>query len=214
MRSDRPVEAVTVDAFGTLVELSDPVEHLRRALEARAMPRDEPAIERAFAAEAAYYVRHSLAGRDEASLATLRRNCAAVFLGELGADLDPGEFAPAYVDALVFRLVPGARDALDALRAGGLVLACVGNWDMTLAAVLERLGVADRFEAIVSSAVAGAEKPDPAIFRFALERLGVPAERAVHIGDSDVDREGALAAGLSFEPVPLATLPERLGLPR
>jgi hypothetical protein len=32
------------------------------------------------------------------------------------------------------------------------------------------------------------------------------------VGDEDVDRDGARAAGLAFEPTPLATLPERLGL--
>ncbi|MGH3033977.1 MAG: HAD family hydrolase, partial [Gaiellaceae bacterium] len=55
--------------------------------------------------------------------------------------------------------------------------------------------------------------PDPAVFRAALQRLGVAPERAVHVGDSDADRAGAEAAGLAFEPAPVATLPERLGLP-
>jgi putative hydrolase of the HAD superfamily len=67
---------------------------------------------------------------------------------------------------------------------------------------------------IVSSAEAGAAKPDPAAFLVALERLGVPPERALHVGDGDTDRDGAAAAGLAFEPAPLATLPERLGLGR
>ncbi len=50
------------------------------------------------------------------------------------------------------------------------------------------------------------------IFRVALERLGVRPEEAVHVGNEEADRLGALAAGLAFEPVPLATLPDRLGL--
>jgi FMN phosphatase YigB (HAD superfamily) len=52
------------------------------------------------------------------------------------------------------------------------------------------------------------------VFRLALERLGVSAGRALHVGDGDADRDGAAAAGLAFEPAPLATLPERLGLGR
>ena len=51
-----------------------------------------------------------------------------------------------------------------------------------------------------------------AAFERALAELGVPASRALHIGDEDVDRLGAGAAGLAFAPPPLATLPERLGL--
>jgi putative hydrolase of the HAD superfamily len=77
-----------------------------------------------------------------------------------------------------------------------------------------RAGFAGFFTAIVSSAEAGAAKPDPEVFHLALERLGVSADRALHVGDGDVDRDGAAAAGLAFAPAPLATLPERLGLGR
>ena len=207
------LDAVTVDAFGTLVELSNTIPLLERALAERGVSRPPAAIEEAFAAEAAYYVRHSVAGGNAAGLATLQRDCTGVFLSELGVDLDPDDFAPAYVAALEFRLVEGASEALGALRGAGLSLACVANWDMTLPLHLERLGVAHFFQAVAVSAVVGAEKPDPAIFRFALDRLGVPPERALHIGDNDrTDGDGARAAGLAFEPVPLSTLPERLGL--
>ena len=213
MRLPSELDAVTVDAFGTIVELRDPADALTRALAARGVTRDRAAIERGFAAEAEYYVRHSLRGRDERSLEALRRDCAEVFLQEVGADLDPGEFAPDYVAALHFRVVEGAAEALDSLRGAGLRLACVGNWDCSLTSVLERVGLAARFDTIVSSAVAGVEKPDPHIFHLALDRLGVAPARALHIGDGDAtDREGARAAGLRFEPVPLATLPARLGL--
>jgi HAD superfamily hydrolase (TIGR01509 family) len=64
----------------------------------------------------------------------------------------------------------------------------------------------------VTSAEAGAPKPDPRPFRLALEHVGIAPARALHIGDSETDREGARAAGLAFEPAPLATLPDRLGL--
>jgi putative hydrolase of the HAD superfamily len=212
VRARRRIDAVTVDAFGTLVELRDPVEPLRAALAERGVERDRAAVARAFAAEAAYYVRRSLAGRDEESLAALRRDCAGVFLAALGVELDPGEFAPAFVGSLEFALVPGAREALDALRSAGLRLACVANWDCALPSHLERLSVADRFDVLAVSALVGAEKPDPAIFRFALARLAVESARALHVGDGAADREGARAAGLPFEPAPLATLPARLGL--
>ncbi|HEY6310859.1 MAG TPA: HAD family hydrolase [Streptosporangiaceae bacterium] len=51
---------------------------------------------------------------------------------------------------------------------------------------------------VVDSAVAGVAKPDPAIFRIALDALGVPPSRTVlHVGDSlRFDVAGALAAGL------------------
>ena len=214
MPSAETLDAVTVDAMGTLVELDDPPGRLRTALAARGVERSRDEVNAAFAAEVAYYLPRTVEGRDEASLLDLRMRCTAVFLEHAGAELDPESFVPAFVDAIAFRPLTGARDALIRLRNAGLVLACVSNWDVSLAAHLERSGLDGLFAAAVSSAEAGAAKPDPAVFRVALQRLGVSARRALHVGDGDTDREGAAAAGLAFEPVPLATLPERLGLGR
>jgi putative hydrolase of the HAD superfamily len=212
MPSASAIDLVTVDAFGTLVELVDPYNRLGDALAARGVERDRDAVAAAFAAEAAYYLPRSHEGSDAASLAQLRRDCAAVFLAELGAELDPGEFAPAYVEALEFRPMAGAKPALERLHSAGIALACVGNWDISLVEHLVALGLSSYFSTVVTSAEAGAPKPDPAPFRLALERIGVDASRALHTGDSEADREGAAAAGLAFEPAPLATLPSRLGL--
>ena len=50
----------------------------------------------------------------------------------------------------------------------------------------------------MDSGLEGVEKPDPAIFRIALDRLGADAEGAVYVGDlPSVDLEGARAAGLA-----------------
>ena len=214
MPSAEALDAVTVDAMGTLVELDDPPGRLRAALGARGVERSRDEVAAAFGAEVAYYLPRTLEGRDEASLLDLRRRCTAVFLEHAGAELDPESFVPAFVESIVFRPLAGAEDALVRLRNAGLVLACVSNWDVSLGPQLERSGLRDPFAEIVSSAEAGAAKPDPAVFAVALERLGVRADRTLHIGDGDTDREGASAAGLAFEPVPLATLPERLGLGR
>jgi putative hydrolase of the HAD superfamily len=212
MRSASAIDLVTVDAFGTLVELVDPYDRLGDTLVARGVKRDRDAVAAAFAAEAAYYIPRSHEGYDAASLERLRRECVAVFLAELGAELDPGEFAPTYVEALEFRPMAGAKGALERLRAAGIALGCVANWDISLGEHLAAVGLSTYFGTIVTSAEAGAPKPDPAPFRLALDRLGVDASRALHTGDSEADREGASAAGLAFEPAPLATLPSRLGL--
>jgi putative hydrolase of the HAD superfamily len=207
-------DAVTVDAMGTMVDLDDPAPRLRAALAERGVERDLEQVAEAFRAEIAYYLPRTLEGWDDETLADLGRRCTAVFLEHARAELDPGEFAPAFVASIVFRPLPGAATALARLRAAGLALACVSNWDVSLAGHLERAGLAGHLTEIVSSAEAGAAKPNPAPFLVALERLGVPPERALHIGDGDTDRDGAAAAGLAFEPAPLATLPERLGLGR
>jgi HAD superfamily hydrolase (TIGR01509 family) len=197
------LDAVTVDGYGTLVELADPVNTLVEALAATGLSRSREDVAAAFDAEARYYRPRSHLGRDAESLAALRRDCVAVFLGELGAELEPESFVEAFVAALVFTPVAGAVQTLERL-AGRTRLAVVANWDCSLHEHLDRLGLARFFEAVVTSADAGVAKPDPAIFRKALERLGVEPARALHVGDERIDEEGALAAGMAFRPAPLA----------
>ena len=204
------LDAVTIDAFGTLVTLRDPVDTLRQTLRERGVERTRKEVAAAFAEEGRYYRERSHEGADEATLALLRRDCAAVFLDALGADLDPQGFARPYVEALEFEPMPGAVDAVLALERLDLRLAVVSNWDVALHGYLEELALADHFATVVTSAEAGAPKPDPRIFELALERLRVPPQRALHVGDSEADEEGARAAGMAFAPAPLADLPARL----
>jgi putative hydrolase of the HAD superfamily len=200
------VEAVTIDAFGTLLQLRDPVGALRGALSARGVERDEHTVRRAFAAEVAHYRPRAHEGRDAASLALLRRGCTRVFLDAADADmLDADEFP--FVASLEFAFLPGARSACADLLNARLSLAVVSNWDVGLAEVLHVLGLD---LPVVTSAEAGAAKPDPRIFELALQRIGTSADRAVHVGDSPDDEEGARRAGLRFEPAPLADAARRI----
>ena len=199
------LEAVTVDGFGTLLELEDPVPRLTDELAARGVEKSPMDVAEAFAAEAAYYrPRAHLAG-DAAALENLRLECAEVFLDVLAAPLEARDFVDRFMAAIAFRPADGAVEALAALRERGLKLAVVSNWDCSLPERLEALGLAQDFDAIVSSAEAGAPKPEPRPFELALERLRTSADRALHIGDEDVDVRGASAAGMHFAPAPLAT---------
>ena len=88
--------------------------------------------------------------------------------------------------------------ALERLRAAGVRLGVVSNSDGRVAEALAAAGLAHLFEVIVDSHVAGVEKPDPRIFRIALEALGVDPSEALYVGDLyEVDVIGARAAGLS-----------------
>ena len=192
------LDAVTLDAHGTLLSVADPTGPLRAALAERGVERDAATVRAAFEAEAAYYVPRSHEGRDAASLAALRTECARTFLEAAGAELDPAEFVTAFVASLRFVEEPGARATVALLRRRGLALAVVSNWDVSLPAQLPFA-----VDAVVTSAEVGTPKPDPAIFLAALVRLGVAPARALHVGDGDADERGALAAGLRFERAPL-----------
>ena len=193
-----PIEAVLLDAYGTLLDLPDPVPRLGALLAAAGHPHPPERVAAALRDEIAFYGAHHDRGRDDASLAALRRDCAQVLARGLGGDAPPPErLAPLLVDSLRFTLFPDVIPALDALRAAGLRLAVVSNWDCSLPAVLRDLGLAGRFGAVAVSATAGAAKPDPAIFHFALEGLGVPPLAALHCGDlPGNDCAGARRAGV------------------
>ena len=195
------IDAVTIDAYGTLVELVDPVPALQAALAERGVQRDPNRVGAAFRAEVAYYRPRSVEGRDAESLAELRRDCAEVFLREAGADLDPAEFMQAVRRLARLPPLPGAVEAVERFAAQGLALAIVSNWDVGLP---EKLGaLASRFASVVTSAEVGAAKPDTAVFVAALDRLGIAAGRALHIGDEQGDEDGARAAGMRFRWAPL-----------
>src|SRR5262249_5565095 len=78
-------------------------------------------------------------------------------------------------------------------------LGIVSNFYGNLKAVCEGAGLGDFFQVMVDSHSVGAKKPDPAIFRAALEGLGATPEKTVLIGDSlRRDWEGARRLGMRF----------------
>ena len=96
-----------------------------------------------------------------------------------------------------WREVPGARSLLLRLRSLRWATAIVSNFDRRLPGILQGLGLAELFDVVVLCSDVGAAKPEAAIFHRALERLQVPASRAVVVGDDEeLDIEGARAAGL------------------
>jgi putative hydrolase of the HAD superfamily len=198
------LDAVTLDAHGTLVELANPVPELDRCLRERRIERGGQDIARAFAAEVDYYRDHAHEGRDAETLARLRLECTGVFLGALEAELTPEEFVDAFVGSIHFDALPGTRRSLRALQRRGLALAVISNWDVDLWAHLDEAGLGGL--AVVTSAEAGAPKPATAVFELAVQRLGVRRDRTLHVGDSEADEVGAAAAGLRFAPAPLATV--------
>jgi HAD superfamily hydrolase (TIGR01509 family) len=186
-------DAVTLDAYGTLLELDDPVGSLAAIVPGFG----HEAVERAFRKEAEYYAAHAHEGRDPPTLAHLRARCTDVFNRALGSNVTAEQF----IGALRFVFLPGVLETVTELLKRGLEIAVVSNWDVALHSHLSPLEVV-----VVTSADAGVAKPDPAPFLLALERLSIEPDRALHIGDGDADRVGAAAAGIAFAPAPLSKL--------
>jgi 2-haloalkanoic acid dehalogenase type II len=182
--------AVFLDALGTLLELQPPWTLLRARVPSEISDRRLVAAVRA---EMDYYKEHAHEGRDEASLADLRRRCAEFLSAQLGVEITAEEL----MRAVRMGAYPDAEPALRSLGERGLRLVVVSNWDCSLPRVLERCGLAPLLAGAVSSAEAGARKPDPAIFAPALELAGCEPNEALHVGDTpEEDLAAARAAGI------------------
>lgn len=89
------------------------------------------------------------------------------------------------------------EETLSALKKRPLILAVISNFDSRLFGIVEGLGIAPWFEAVIISSQVGYAKPARQIFHHALGMHRLKAEDAIHIGDSpDKDAAGASAAGL------------------
>lgn len=147
------------------------------------------------------HVARVVAGELDSGSMRLARTKA--FLADLGAVVDD-ELAHRLEDrrraevdeawALFDDVVP----CLDWLQAAGLKVAAVTNASGPHQRdKLRALGIARFFDTVVIAGELGAAKPDPEIFRAACDRLDVPAQEALHVGDRlDVDAVGARDAGL------------------
>ncbi len=187
--------AVLFDSFGTLVRMEPPGPRLRDELAARGVEVSPEVADAAFRAEIAYYLEHHVEGRDRESLERLRDRCARVMSEALGEP--PVDVRAAMLASIRFAAFPEVPATLRDLRGHGLRLVVASNWDCSLGDVLRTAGLRDLVDAVVTSAEAGAAKPDPRLFHAGLELAGCSSADAVYVGDSpENDVAGAERAGI------------------
>ncbi len=143
------------------------------------------------------HIRENIRHRTEEDLAGFRRRNAEITAAELGIEA-PAEVLTGVAERRIsFNPYPESEGVMRELRAMGLPLYAVSNWDIQLAKVLDGLGWTDYFDGVVVSAVIGVEKPEGEIFEEALRLSGVERDRVVHVGNDPVtDVGGASEAGL------------------
>jgi putative hydrolase of the HAD superfamily len=192
-----------LDAHGTLLELAPPAPALRALMEARLGVRITlEQAQDAIAAEIRYYRAHLHEGRDAPSVDELRGRCAEVLRRALAAEhvlaaIGADELTQTLLGALQFRPYPEVPEVLRELHGRGLRLVVASNWDASLPQTLDVTGLLGDLDGVVTSAECAAPKPEPPVFRRALELAGVPSGEALHVGDSpEEDLEGARRSGI------------------
>ena len=98
-------------------------------------------------------------------------------------------------------LCPHVRETLEELARSGIAIGLVSNtgrtWGQYLRRLQDRMGIGSFFDARIFSDEVGVRKPLRPIFDAALEALGHPAERTVHVGDDLLaDVGGAKGVGM------------------
>jgi putative hydrolase of the HAD superfamily len=200
------IRAVTLDAGGTLITVAEPVGETYARIAARHGVRIGAGdAERGFREAFATAPPLAFPGASPTRLrnherawwyTVVRRALGRAAAGPAG-DAAFDELFAHYAGASAWRVFPEVPDVLATLRARGLALAVVSNFDARLGPLLDALGLAPWLDAIVHSSRAGSAKPDAGIFRDALARLGVAPADALHAGDDlAVDVLGARAAGM------------------
>jgi len=192
------VETVLIDAGGVLLDLD--YDYLRRLIEARRISVSVDDLSRYEAMARQQIHRHVANG---GRVGDAWRDYFHIILGHAGV---PADDQDGLIDTLWeaherFGLwtvpIAGGPDTVQRLRDLGLRLGVVSNAEGRVARDLDSAGYRGLFETVVDSHLVGVEKPDPAIFRIALERMGSRAETTVYVGDVPaVDVAGAHAAGL------------------
>ncbi len=106
--------------------------------------------------------------------------------------------------------------AVEQARSTGMRFGIVSNAEGSLGSLFARLRIDHLFDEVVDSHLEGVRKPDPEIFRRALSRMHVTAERALYAGDiPGVDVDGARAAGIEAVLIdPLDHYPDYRAAPR
>ena len=193
------IKAVTFDLGGTLIEPWPSVGHIyAEVAEGHGLHSAPDELNQRFRAawKAKRNFRHS------------RADWAALVRATFGTDACDTLFPELYerfASAKVWRVFDDVRPALIRLKAQGVKLGIISNWDERLRPLLDQLALTPFFDAIVVSHEIGFCKPAPEIFREALRILKVPAEHVLHVGDSEIE-DVAGASGVSMQAVIRQTL--------
>jgi putative hydrolase of the HAD superfamily len=81
----------------------------------------------------------------------------------------------------------GVEEVLQELKRRSIQLGVISNWDCTAREILSQAGLTDYFDHLVISCEVDCSKPDARIFKLALEKASLEADRCIYVGDNYYD---------------------------
>ena len=191
------VRAITFDMYGTLLDLEASfVRGIGRFIRARGSTSDPAQLVQYWEAS---YLMESMAdtilGGGRTPFERLRRDCFSQVLSQAGVSHTAEDVDYLLGSGAETSLFPDVREGLSALR-DRYTLAVLSNGDLDS---LKRMvaGLSVPVDQVVSAEQAGVYKPHPAVYRRAVERLGLREEQILHVAAHTWDIRGAKACGLA-----------------
>jgi 2-phosphoglycolate phosphatase len=187
LQPSKPLRAILFDFDGTLADsypaITASVNHVRALHDLP--PLSEPEVRRHVGRGPNHLLSHTVPGGDqEKDVADYRAHHPSVM--RTGT-----------------RLLPGVAETVAGLKKAGLLLAVCSNKPVAFTRqLLDYLGLAPLFDAVLGPEDVARPKPAPDMLRLALQRLGVTPAEALYVGDMVVDIETARGAGVGVWVVP------------
>lgn len=197
----KTIRAITFDAGGTLLFPHPNVGSIyAEILHQHQIPLCPTALEEAFLREWKTHLAQPKKDVSHDAEKAWWRHVVGATLGTFGhpppADSLFEDLWEAFALPQRWRLREGTIEVLQTLRERGYQVAILSNWDHRLRVLLERMNLLGHFDELFISSEVGYEKPDPRIFQKVTERLHLPPQALLHIGDSrHHDADAARAAG-------------------
>jgi putative hydrolase of the HAD superfamily len=200
------IKAVFFDLYQTLVRYQPSQAELEaKALVGLGFKTDEAAMELPILAANEFMYKEiavrPLSKRTREEVVALYTEYQRVVLKEAGIKGDEkvvlkllGVMQQARMDLVLY---DDGLPVLTDLKQRGLVTGLISNIEKNMDDTIKQLGIASHLDVIVTSLDAGAAKPQPEIFQFAMKKADVTPSVSLYIGDQySVDIAGAKAAGM------------------
>ena len=200
------IKWVYFDFFNTLAEFYPPREQLQaKAAEALGIKIDARSIRSAYGIADSFMgrenTRYPLAKRDSEELASFWADYEQLLLTTAGVSVTKERAGLIFQKLSTldqkFILFDDVNETLKHLKSLDLSIGLISNMNQDLSAIVDELGISLYIDCVATSGMAGAAKPDRALFKYALELIDANPEQAVHIGDDyEGDVLGAINAGM------------------